>query len=444
MATREGLKAVDLFQAIEVRKDQGAVDHGDQPRRQPARRRPGQPGAGSLPLRRRIRLHPRHRHDGLCRRASPGHRLGREGRHRHQFRTPHFPPARASCPIPARPSPTGGSSPKWRPAWAGPTPSPTSPRPTSSPSTPPCPPSRTTAAAPSTSARWPTRTTTRSPQRNGRPKHRRTGTARLFAEGGFPTPDARARFVAVQAEGPATSASAEYPFILNTGRIRDQWHTMTRTGLVPRLSSHIAEPFVAVNPTDAAALNLTDDDLAVLRSSHGQATLRVRVTPDQPRGQLFAPMHWNRRFSGNGGINALTAPVTDAISGQPELKHTPASLTPFKPAWTAFLITRGETVPPPSSEYWSRSAAAGCTVLMLAGTTPAHRPRRLGRNAPAAASRHRLSRQAPRHPSLGAAGRRPAGSLPVPQHRPARSPAARGWSACSPPPRWTHHRAPAC
>ena len=191
------------------------------------------------------------------------------------------------------------------------------------------------------------------------------GTARLFAEGGFPTPDTRARFVAVQAEGPATSASAEYPFILNTGRIRDQWHTMTRTGLVPRLSSHIAEPFVAVNPDDAAALDLADDDLTILRSIQGQATLRVRVTLDQPQGQLFAPMHWNRQFSGNGGINALTAPVTDAISGQPELKHTPASLTPFKPAWTAFLITRGESVQPPSSEYWSRSAAAGCTVLDL-------------------------------------------------------------------------------
>jgi assimilatory nitrate reductase catalytic subunit len=144
---------------------------------------------------------------------------------------------------------------------------------------------------------------------------------------------------------------------------------MTRTGLVPRLSSHIAEPFIGIHPTDAAELNLTDDDLAVLRSSQGQATLRVRVTLDQPQGQLFAPMHWNRQFSGNAGINALTASITDAISGQPELKHTPASLTPFKPAWTAFLITRGETVPPPSSEYWSRSAAAGCTVLTFAGTT---------------------------------------------------------------------------
>ena len=269
------------------------------------------------------------------------------------------------------------------------------------------------------------------------------GTARLFAEGGFPTSDTRARFVAVQAEGPATSTSAEYPFILNTGRIRDQWHTMTRTGLVPRLSSHIAEPFVAINPTDAAALDLADDDLAVLRSSHGEATLRVRVTPDQPQGQLFAPMHWNRRFSGNGGINALTAPVTDAISGQPELKHTPASLTPFKPAWTAFLITRGETVPPPSSEYWSRSAAAGCTVLMLAGTTTARRHHSWAETLLPPASRHRLSRQAPRHPSLGAAGRGPAGSLPVPQHRqplPSRAWLVSLFAADA----WTHHRAPAC
>jgi assimilatory nitrate reductase catalytic subunit len=213
-------------------------------------------------------------------------------------------------------------------------------------------------------------TPTQWPAKVSAPKVSAQGTARLFAQGSFPTTDGRARFVAVQAEGPATATSAEYPFILNTGRIRDQWHTMTRTGRVPRLSSHIAEPFVAVNPDDAAALNLANDDLAVLRSNYGQATLRVRVTSDQPQEQLFAPMHWNRRFSGNAGINALTAPITDAISGQPELKHTPASLTPFKPAWTAFLITRDQTVLSPISEYWSRSAAAGCTILMLAGTTP--------------------------------------------------------------------------
>ncbi|EWY39388.1 nitrate reductase [Skermanella stibiiresistens SB22] len=195
------------------------------------------------------------------------------------------------------------------------------------------------------------------------------GTARLFGDGRFPTADGRAAFVPVRAVAPATSTSAEYPLALNTGRIRDQWHTMTRTGGVPRLSGHIGEPFVAINPADAAASGLADGGLAVARSAQGRAALRVRVTEDQAPGEVFAPMHWNRRFSAEGAINALVAPITDAVSGQPELKHTAIGLEPFEPAWSAFLITRNAAPDPgPASEYWSRITAAGCSVLTLAGT----------------------------------------------------------------------------
>ncbi|UEM02016.1 molybdopterin-dependent oxidoreductase [Skermanella rosea] len=194
------------------------------------------------------------------------------------------------------------------------------------------------------------------------------GTSRLFGDGRFPTADGRAAFVPVRAAAPGTVTGAEFPYALNTGRIRDQWHTMTRTGRVPRLSSHIAEPFVAVNPADAEAARLEDGGLALVRSARGRAILRVRVTGDQPPGRLFAPMHWNRQFSAEGGVNALVAPVTDPVSGQPELKHTAVSLVPFEPAWTAFLITREEAHPPEGAEYWSRTRAAGCIVLTLAGT----------------------------------------------------------------------------
>nr|WP_246149369.1 nitrate reductase [Skermanella pratensis] len=194
------------------------------------------------------------------------------------------------------------------------------------------------------------------------------GTPRLFGDGRFQTPDGRAAFVPVRAAPPGTATGAEYPFVLNTGRIRDQWHTMTRTGRVPRLSSHIAEPFVAINPADAAATGLEDGGLAVVRSPSGRATLRVRITGDQPAGQLFAPMHWSRQFSAEGGVNALVAPLTDPVSGQPELKHTAVRVAPFRPAWTAFLIAREVIPSPESAEYWSRIKAAGCTVLTLAGT----------------------------------------------------------------------------
>ena len=128
------------------------------------------------------------------------------------------------------------------------------------------------------------------------------GTARLFAEGGFPTSDTRARFVAVQAEGPATSTSAEYPFILNTGRIRDQWHTMTRTGLVPRLSSHIAEPFVAINPTDAAALEPH-------RRRSGRPALQPRATPRYASASppTSPEASFSRRCTGTAGSPAMPA-----------------------------------------------------------------------------------------------------------------------------------------
>jgi assimilatory nitrate reductase catalytic subunit len=162
------------------------------------------------------------------------------------------------------------------------------------------------------------------------------GTTRLFADGKFYTKSGRARMVAIEPRLPAQDA--DYPFVLNTGRIRDQWHTMTRTGNVPRLNAQRPETFVEVRPCDA--IDLPDGSLARISSRFGSTLARVQLSSDQRRGSLFVPMHWSDTFARAARVDALVAPVTDPISGQPESKHSAVCIEPFNPAWQGFLLNR--------------------------------------------------------------------------------------------------------
>ncbi len=157
------------------------------------------------------------------------------------------------------------------------------------------------------------------------------GPARARLTGGA----APTRMVAVSPRPPAGRTDAEFPFLLNTGRIRDQWHGMTRTGLVPRLMAHVGEPFVAVHPDDCA---LTDGALARVGSREGAAVLRVRHDRGQRRGELFAPMHWTAALCAQGRINDVVNDFVDPLSGQPEFKHTPVALSPWPAGWFGFLL----------------------------------------------------------------------------------------------------------
>ncbi|MBV1706314.1 MAG: molybdopterin-dependent oxidoreductase [Hyphomicrobiales bacterium] len=163
---------------------------------------------------------------------------------------------------------------------------------------------------------------------------------RMFAGGGFFTSDSRARLVAVASPALREPTTARFPLILNTGRVRDHWHTMTRTGLSARLSTHIREPFVAVAPEDAAALGLDSRAYARLRTAHASAVLRVEITPQQPQGQVFAPIHWNDATSGQGRVSALMGAHVDPLSGQPESKAAPARLEKIDMRSFGFLATR--------------------------------------------------------------------------------------------------------
>ncbi|HEY1945191.1 MAG TPA: molybdopterin-dependent oxidoreductase [Roseiarcus sp.] len=197
-----------------------------------------------------------------------------------------------------------------------------------------------------------------------------TGRARLFADGGFLHHDGRARFVATEAPRLAAETSADFPLLLNTGRVRDHWHTMTRTGLSPRLARHRESPFVEAHPDDAARLGLRDGDLALVSTPHGRAQLRVVVTESQRAGALFAPMHWTDATAGRARVGALAHGAVDPVSGQPDLKATPASITASPFASEGFLVSRRRARLPDWLSHARFSVPGGEAITFAAGEAP--------------------------------------------------------------------------
>jgi assimilatory nitrate reductase catalytic subunit len=191
---------------------------------------------------------------------------------------------------------------------------------------------------------------------------------RFFGDGRFFTPDGRGRMVAVSARPLAAPLAPGRPFRLNTGRIRDQWHTMTRSARSARLNRHLGEPFVEVHPEDAARLGLQPHALARLDSDHGSAILRVVPTDRVRRSELFAPMHWTAETAPSGRIDALVAAVTDPLSGQPELKGAAVALAPWPAGWFAFAASAGPLTP--EAGYWARRVTATGWAAELARLEP--------------------------------------------------------------------------
>lgn len=200
------------------------------------------------------------------------------------------------------------------------------------------------------------------------------GTARLFEDGRFATPNGRARLLPVRPRGPAQGLDGARPLRLNTGRVRDQWHTMTRTGRAPRLMNHRAEPFIEVHPEDAVAAGLGDQQLARLNGADGDYLGRVRLAKGQRRGEVFVPMHWTDQFSKRARMGGLLSAHLDPLSGQPESKHGAVSLDPLPLGWEATLLVAadlsGEAVWRDEASYWSRIPLAHGERWQLAGGEP--------------------------------------------------------------------------
>src|SRR5262249_47387884 len=136
----------------------------------------------------------------------------------------------------------------------------------------------------------------------------------------FATPDGRAVFHARPHVGPAEVPDEAHPFALTTGRVQHQWHTLTKTGKIPRLSKLNPGPFVEINRDDAAAQGIADGDRVEIASRRGRAVLPALVTDRMAPGTCWAPFHWNDAFGPDLAVNAVTNDAVDPVSFQPEFK----------------------------------------------------------------------------------------------------------------------------
>ncbi|CAN7354605.1 molybdopterin-dependent oxidoreductase [Variovorax sp. LjRoot130] len=173
-----------------------------------------------------------------------------------------------------------------------------------------------------------------------------TGRARLYEDGVFATPDGRARFADVAYKPVAEAREARFPFSLNTGRLRDQWHGMSRTGTLGRLFGHAAEPTVQMHAQDMARRQLKEGDLVHVTSRRGSIVLPVAASAEVGMSQAFIAMHWGGEYlsgrSSTGeplaGVNALTTPAFCPDSKQPELKHAAVKILKAELPWSLLAV----------------------------------------------------------------------------------------------------------
>jgi assimilatory nitrate reductase catalytic subunit len=189
---------------------------------------------------------------------------------------------------------------------------------------------------------------------------------RLFADGAFPTADGRARFVPTPPRAPRHPTIDEFPLVLNTGRARDQWHTMTRTARAPQLNSHEPEPWVDLHADDARLAGVASGELVRLVTRWGAMVARARCSGDVVQGSAFTTMHWSDRYATSARVGALVNPVVDPLSGEPEFKHTPLRVEPWAVAWQGFLLTR-TPVDLPAHGWWAQTRGAHHLRHELAG-----------------------------------------------------------------------------
>lgn len=164
------------------------------------------------------------------------------------------------------------------------------------------------------------------------PEGANAGSERLYTDRHYATPDGRARFAALPYQPVAEPRDARHPFSLTTGRLRDQWHGMSRTGQVPRLFGHEPEPVLELHVQDIARLRLAEGELARVSSRRGELVLPVRTSTAVAPAQAFVAMHWGGEFL-RGGVNALTSPAFCPTSKQPELKHAAVKIEPARLPW---------------------------------------------------------------------------------------------------------------
>ncbi len=204
---------------------------------------------------------------------------------------------------------------------------------------------------------------------------------RLFSDGRFYTTSKKAQFVPIKAELAialneikSAQQKSKCEYILNSGRVRDQWHTMSRTGFAPALTLHAAMPEVTIHPSDAKAEGLRDRQIICVSNEFGSVMAQVKQSAEVSVGELFLPMHWSNQFSKQGLVNALTPQRVDPISGQPELKASKVTLRPLKKLTWLRLISNAKLESKPSFMVWNTHyvGQAWVTTIGIEKRTPPH------------------------------------------------------------------------
>jgi len=190
-----------------------------------------------------------------------------------------------------------------------------------------------------------------------------------FADGQYSHKGCRAKMITVlpiKAASNQQAVDTQYPLTLNTGRYRDQWHTMTRTGLSPRLSMHRREALLEIHPDDAQSYGITDDGLARISTAQGDTVARVSCDDGQRHGEIFLPMHWTDQTSSSGRVNLLPNQGVDPVSNQPGFKKSVAKVAAVKVEWRGFLVSRS-SIDIPDILYWNKAVVDGGVLFELAG-----------------------------------------------------------------------------
>jgi len=156
--------------------------------------------------------------------------------------------------------------------------------------------------------------------------------------------DRKARFIDIRYKAVAEPTDEAYPLSLTTGRIRDQWHTMSKSGDVPLLMQHVPVPVMQIHPDDAKSHGIKDEALVLIRSRRGQVIVPAHISKDIRQGLIFLPMHWGKMTARAGCANTLMQTAVDTLSKEPEFKHAAVAIEKFKPAWRGMMLMAGKKV----------------------------------------------------------------------------------------------------
>ncbi|BCE03364.1 molybdopterin-dependent oxidoreductase [Marinicellulosiphila megalodicopiae] len=189
------------------------------------------------------------------------------------------------------------------------------------------------------------------------------GQKRMFCDGKFFTDNGKAKMIAIKPASPIHHLKKDQ-LILNTGRIRDQWHTMTRTGSVNRLHSHTPEPFVQIHPSDAQRLNIQDQQIIQLDNNSARFLAKAAIDEEQQMSMIFAPIHWSDAFASAARVDSLVPAIVDQLSGQPQFKSTAVTVSPFKAKWHGLLFCNSEVEI--SFDYWCKNLIHQSVMYTLA------------------------------------------------------------------------------